>query len=90
MEPSDAGGAGLIDSALICGLEIKRVPSSRRDQKVSATERSDAPIYERLIRERGDVAADARKTAEATWRDVGRIMDFRLPHAIATQDVRSR
>ncbi|WP_185149716.1 MULTISPECIES: hypothetical protein [Streptomyces] len=51
---------------------------------------SDAPIYERLIRERGDVAADARKTAEATWREVGRIMDFRLPHAIAAQDSRLR
>ncbi|MFD8724687.1 hypothetical protein ACFV2H_43720 [Streptomyces sp. NPDC059629] len=51
---------------------------------------SDAPIYERLIRERGDVAADARKTAEATWREVGRTVDFRLPHAIAARDSRLR
>ncbi|MFJ9713653.1 hypothetical protein [Streptomyces sp. NPDC101234] len=57
---------------------------------MTATAWSDAPIYERLIRERGDVAADARKTAEATWREVGRAMDFRLPHVIATHDIRPR
>ncbi|MEV5952935.1 hypothetical protein AB0M11_03985 [Streptomyces sp. NPDC051987] len=53
---------------------------------MSATARSDAPIYERLIRERGDVAADARRTAEATWQEVGRAMDFRLPRPITTRD----
>ncbi|MGW1626976.1 hypothetical protein [Streptomyces sp. NPDC002172] len=54
---------------------------------MSATAQSDAPIYERLIRERGDVAADARRTAEATWREVGRAMDFRLPRTIGARDV---
>ncbi|MEW1780064.1 hypothetical protein [Streptomyces sp. NPDC086777] len=57
---------------------------------MSTTARSDAPIYERLIRERGDVAADARVTAEATWREVGRAMDFRLPHTITTHDATRR
>ncbi|MFD4605376.1 hypothetical protein ACFWPQ_46105 [Streptomyces sp. NPDC058464] len=57
---------------------------------MSTTAQSDAPIYERLIRERGDVAADARKTAEAAWREVGRAMDFRLPHTITTHDLSPR
>lgn len=46
---------------------------------MSATERTDAPIYDRLVHERGDVPCDVRKTAEETWREVGRAMDFRLP-----------
>ncbi|MEU5313851.1 hypothetical protein [Streptomyces sp. NPDC021562] len=57
---------------------------------MSAAAQSDAPIYERLIRERGDVAADARRTAEATWREVSRAMDFRLPYASAPRDARPR
>ncbi|MDN3293297.1 hypothetical protein QWM81_04380 [Streptomyces ficellus] len=39
--------------------------------------RGDAPIYDSLIEERGDVPADVRRTAEETLRQVTRAMDFR-------------
>ncbi|AEW98826.1 hypothetical protein [Streptantibioticus cattleyicolor] len=44
---------------------------------MSGTERSDAPIYARLVQERGDVPAEVRRTAEQTLRELGRAMDFR-------------
>ncbi|GGX73194.1 hypothetical protein [Streptomyces minutiscleroticus] len=37
----------------------------------------EAPIYFRLLQERGDVPAEVRELAERTWRDVGRAMDFK-------------
>ncbi|MET9428431.1 MULTISPECIES: hypothetical protein [unclassified Streptomyces] len=36
----------------------------------------DAPIYDRLIAERGDVPTDVRRVAEETLTQVGRAMDF--------------
>ncbi|MFD3442266.1 hypothetical protein ACFWU3_32720 [Streptomyces sp. NPDC058685] len=41
-----------------------------------------APIYERLVQERGDVLAETRKTAAQTQREAGRALDWsdlRLP-----------
>ncbi|MER7485131.1 hypothetical protein ABTY20_04170 [Streptomyces sp. NPDC126497] len=35
-----------------------------------------APIYDRLIAERGDVIAVAALTAEETHREIARVMDF--------------
>jgi hypothetical protein len=43
---------------------------------VSSADQAEAPIYAGLIEERGDVPADVRRTAEQTWREVGRAMDF--------------
>lgn len=36
----------------------------------------NAPIYAGLVRERGDVPADARDTAEKTLRMMEQVMDF--------------
>ncbi|MFI6104849.1 hypothetical protein ACIRD2_08190 [Streptomyces sp. NPDC093595] len=38
--------------------------------------RGDAPIYDRLIAERGDVPTDVRRVAEETLTQVTRAMDF--------------
>ncbi|MCK8677752.1 MULTISPECIES: hypothetical protein [Streptomyces] len=38
--------------------------------------RGDAPIYDRLIAERGDVPGDVRRTAEETLRRLTRAMEF--------------
>ncbi|MBT2365501.1 hypothetical protein J7E88_09250 [Streptomyces sp. ISL-10] len=45
---------------------------------MSSADRADAPIYDSLVEERGDVPADVRQTAEATLREVGRTLDFEL------------
>ncbi|MFH8369368.1 hypothetical protein [Streptomyces sp. NPDC018031] len=49
-----------------------------------STEQTDAPIYARLVAERGDVPADVRQTAEKTLREVERAMDFRAPSPFTT------
>lgn len=36
---------------------------------------ADAPIYARLVQERGDVPADIRGAAEHVWREVQQAMD---------------
>ncbi|WP_170102175.1 hypothetical protein [Streptomyces viridosporus] len=38
--------------------------------------RAAAPIYDRLIAERGDVVAAAALTAEQTRREVAEVLDF--------------
>lgn len=38
--------------------------------------RGDAPIYDSLIEERGDVPADVRRVAEETLRQLTRALDF--------------
>ncbi|MFF8830962.1 hypothetical protein [Streptomyces sp. NPDC015131] len=38
--------------------------------------RGDAPIYDGLIEERGDVPADVRRVAEETIRQLTRAFDF--------------
>lgn len=53
---------------------------------VTATESTDAPIYAQLIRERGDVPEDARRTAEQTQREAGRFLNFRLPPPAGHRD----
>ncbi|MCX2923343.1 hypothetical protein [Streptomyces sp. NEAU-W12] len=45
-----------------------------------ATERVAAPIYDRLIAERGDVVSVAARTAERTRREVAEVLDFGFPH----------
>lgn len=50
---------------------------------VSYTDKADAPIYDRLVQERGDVPAEVRQTAERTLREVERAMDFRVPRPLA-------
>ncbi|WP_255955841.1 hypothetical protein [Streptomyces odontomachi] len=45
---------------------------------MSATPQANLPIYARLVEERGDVPADARQTAEETWRRVSAVMNFGL------------
>ncbi|QNP66993.1 hypothetical protein [Streptomyces genisteinicus] len=45
---------------------------------MSSADRADAPIYDSLVEERGDVPADVRRTAEETLREVGRTLDFDL------------
>jgi hypothetical protein len=39
---------------------------------MAPTEHDDAPIYGRLVQERGDVPRDVRRTAEDVWREVER------------------
>ncbi len=41
------------------------------------TTQGEAPIYARLVEERGDVPTDVRNTAERAWREVEQTMDFR-------------
>ncbi|MET7622793.1 hypothetical protein [Streptomyces sp. NPDC005408] len=43
---------------------------------MSPADRSDAPIYARLVEERGDVPAEARRTAEQTQLELERTMNF--------------
>ncbi|MEV6796704.1 hypothetical protein AB0M87_33255 [Streptomyces sp. NPDC051320] len=43
----------------------------RKDRYVTPTE----PIYNQLVRERGDVVADARRSAETAWREVLQAID---------------
>jgi hypothetical protein len=43
-----------------------------------------APIYDRLVRERGDVPAEVRQTAETVLADVARVIDFRRPRPPGT------
>ncbi|MEV4333098.1 hypothetical protein AB0K02_21540 [Streptomyces sp. NPDC049597] len=45
---------------------------------MSSADRADAPIYDSLVEERGDVPADVRQTAEETLREVSRTLDFEL------------
>lgn len=43
----------------------------------------DVPIYAGLVEERGDVLAEARRTAEQTLREAGKSLDFGLTAADA-------
>lgn len=43
---------------------------------MDATDRAAAPIYHRLIAERGDVIAVAALTAEQTRHEVAEVLDF--------------
>ncbi|CAL9376972.1 hypothetical protein [Streptomyces griseomycini] len=43
---------------------------------MNTTGRAAAPIYDRLIAERGDVVAVAALTAEETRREVAAVLDF--------------
>ncbi|MFC8276832.1 hypothetical protein ACFUJR_30765 [Streptomyces sp. NPDC057271] len=42
----------------------------------------DAPIYATLVRERGDVPAEARRVAERVLEEVDRAVDFSSVRAI--------
>lgn len=48
---------------------------SHRPPSSSPGPATDAPIYARLVEERGDVPAEVRGTAEQTWREVEQAMD---------------
>ncbi|MGV9351686.1 hypothetical protein ACWDSD_44800 [Streptomyces spiralis] len=43
------------------------------------------PIYAQLVKERGDVAADARLAAETAWREVLRAIDRFRDHPYLRQ-----
>ncbi|MER6997709.1 hypothetical protein [Streptomyces sp. NPDC000410] len=43
---------------------------------MSPADRHEAPIYAKLIAERGDVPAEARLTAERTRDELQRVMNF--------------
>ncbi|MFD1659048.1 hypothetical protein ACFSL4_12725 [Streptomyces caeni] len=47
---------------------------------MSFAPRTDAPIYDTLVGERGDVPAETRRVAEQTQREVARALDFRSVH----------
>ncbi|MFE4851399.1 hypothetical protein [Streptomyces sp. NPDC056689] len=49
----------------------------------------EAPIYSRLIQERGDIPAQVRAAAEQTLRDLERVMPAPLPRAMPTQQTHS-
>lgn len=49
------------------------------DTHVDTTHPTAAPIYDRLIAERGDVVADAAHVAEQTSRKAADTLDFGLP-----------
>ncbi|MEJ8639347.1 MULTISPECIES: hypothetical protein [Streptomyces] len=44
---------------------------------MSTADRSDAPIYAELVDERGDVPAEARRTAEQAQQQLEQTMNFR-------------
>ncbi|KPC65084.1 hypothetical protein [Streptomyces chattanoogensis] len=46
---------------------------------------SEAPIYDRLVEERGDVPAETRRIAEETQREVARAVDFSAVRASAAR-----
>ncbi|MEE1927135.1 hypothetical protein V1J52_02885 [Streptomyces sp. TRM 70351] len=48
---------------------------------MTAANTSDAPIYDALVQEHGDVAAAARRVAEQAQRDVREAMDFSALYA---------
>jgi hypothetical protein len=50
--------------------------ASERFFDMDSAVRGDAPIYDRLIEERGDVPADVRRVAEETLRQLTRALDF--------------
>ncbi|MFF1357744.1 hypothetical protein [Streptomyces sp. NPDC058297] len=45
----------------------------------------EAPIYSRLIQERGDIPAQVRAVAEQTLRDLERVMPAPLPRSTPPQ-----
>jgi hypothetical protein len=47
-------------------------------QTADGTNTGDAPIYTRLVKERGDVLAEVRRTAEQARRDAQPALDFTL------------
>ncbi|MFJ4702984.1 hypothetical protein ACIP5N_33020 [Streptomyces sp. NPDC088768] len=53
-------------------------------QTTGRAEAVDVPIYAGLVEERGDVLAEARRTAEQTLREAGRSLDFGLSAADAS------
>ncbi|MEU8484693.1 MULTISPECIES: hypothetical protein [unclassified Streptomyces] len=50
----------------------------------------EAPIYSRLIQERGDIPAQVRAVAEQTLRDLERVMPAPLPRSMPTQAPQSQ
>jgi hypothetical protein len=46
---------------------------------VATADKTDAPIYDILIAERGDIPADARHTAEQTHRTAARVLNWNSP-----------
>ncbi|MFE5096810.1 hypothetical protein ACFRCI_42515 [Streptomyces sp. NPDC056638] len=43
---------------------------------MSSADRSEAPIYARLVEEHGDVPAETRRVAEQTLREANHAIDF--------------
>lgn len=53
-----------------------RRPYPDRKFNMSPADRSEAPIYARLVEEHGDVLAETRRVAEQTLREADRAIDF--------------
>ncbi|MWA15735.1 hypothetical protein [Streptomyces sp. BA2] len=51
-----------------------------------ANDAAEAPIYETLVQEHGDVLATARKAAEETQQRAEAVLDFRGPVAAVPDD----
>ncbi|GGV24023.1 hypothetical protein GCM10010277_03960 [Streptomyces longisporoflavus] len=51
-----------------------------------ANEAAQAPIYETLVQEHGDVLATARKAAEETQQRAEAVLDFRGPITVVPDD----
>ncbi|WP_157839988.1 hypothetical protein [Streptomyces megasporus] len=51
----------------------------RRMHPTGTKQPTGTPIYDRLVRERGDIPADVRQVAETTLRSAARAVDFRRP-----------
>ncbi len=74
--PTALSGAS-VESAAASGISRKRrAVVGRTLFTVSPADRSDAPIYAELVEERGDVPAEARRTAEQTQRMLEQAVDF--------------
>lgn len=52
-------------------------PADTKDEyHVATADRADAPIYDILIAERGDIPADARHTAEQTRQTAAKVLNW--------------
>ncbi|WP_327111679.1 hypothetical protein OG206_02450 [Streptomyces sp. NBC_01341] len=51
---------------------------------MSFAEATDAPIYDGLVEEQGDVPAEVRRVAEETLLEVDRVLDFSTMRVAAT------
>ncbi|MFV0137916.1 hypothetical protein ACLGIH_32820 [Streptomyces sp. HMX87] len=49
---------------------------------MSITASSTAPIYDRLLDERGDVVAEVQRVAEQTRRQAADVLDFRSQRSV--------